>query len=60
MTIQFHGNPQTTIILCYNPTNVSDEIETEYFCTDLTAITRQVPKHNLLSIAIDFKAHLGQ
>ena len=69
MTIQFHGNPQTTIISCYSPTNVSDEIETEDFYTDLTAITRQVHlrhayrhvyKHNLLLIAGDFNDYLGQ
>ena len=60
MTIQFRGNPQTTIISCYSPTKVSNEIETEDFYTDLTAIMRQVPKHNLLLIAGDFNAHLGQ
>ena len=59
MTIQFHGNPHTTIISCYIPTNVSDEIENAYFYIYLTAITRQVPKHNLLSIYGDFNAHLG-
>ena len=58
MTIQLYGNTQTTIISCYSPTNVSDEIETEDFYTDL--ITRQVPKHNLLLIAGDFNTHLGQ
>ena len=60
MTIQFHGYQQTIIISCYSPTNVSDEIETEDFYTDLTAITRQVPKHNLFLIAGNFNAHLCQ
>ena len=31
MTATFQGNPQTTIITCYSPTNVSDETETERF-----------------------------
>ena len=60
MTIQFHGNPMTIIISYYSPTYVSDEIETEDLYTDLTAITRQVPKHNLLLITGNFKDHLGQ
>ena len=47
-------------MLCYSPTNVSDEIETEDFYTYLTAITRQVHKHNLILIAGDFNAHFGQ
>ena len=25
MIMNFHGNPQTTVISCYSPTNVSDE-----------------------------------
>ena len=29
MIINFHGNPQTTVISCYNPTNVSDEKDTK-------------------------------
>ena len=58
--IQFHGNPQTTIISCYIPTNVRYEIETEVFYTYLTVITRQVTKHNLFLIVGDFNAHLGQ
>ena len=60
MTIQLHGKPQTTIISYYSPTNISDEIETEDFYTDLTAITRNVYSHNLLLIAGDFNAQLGQ
>ena len=50
----------TTIISYYSPTNISDEIETGDFYTDLTVITRQVPKHNLLLIAGNYNAHLGQ
>ena len=58
MTIQFHDNPHTTIISCYSPTNVSDEIETEDLYTDLTEITIQVPKHNLLLIGGDYNVYL--
>ena len=38
MTATFQGNPQTTIITCYSPTNVSDETETERFYTDLSSL----------------------
>ena len=60
MVATFNGNPQTTVICCYSPTNVSEETETEKFYTDLSAVTRQVPKHNILIIGGDFNAHLGQ
>ena len=60
MTATFQGNPQTTIITCYSPTNVSDETETERFYADLSSLTRQIPKHNVLIISGDFNAQLGQ
>ena len=61
MTIQFHGNPQTTIIIsCYSLPNVSDEIETENVYIYLTSLMIQEPKHTLLLIAGDFKAYLSQ
>ncbi|XP_066922611.1 craniofacial development protein 2-like [Clytia hemisphaerica] len=56
----FHGNPQTTIINCYSPTNVEDETVVENFYSELSSVARQVPKHNLLLIGGDFNAHLGQ
>ena len=60
MIATFNGNPQTTIISCYSPTNVSDETKVETFYEDLISVTRQVPKHNILIIAGDVNAHLGQ
>ena len=60
MIATINGNPKTTVISCYSPTNVSDEIEVERFYENLTSVTRQVPKHNLLIISGDFNAHLGQ
>ena len=47
MTETIQGNPQSTIITCYSPTNVSDETETERFHADLSSLTRQIPKHNV-------------
>ena len=60
MVATFNGNPQTTVICCYSPTNVSDVTEVEKFYTDLSSVTRQLPKHNILIIGGDFNAHLGQ
>ena len=60
MIATINGNPRTTVISCYSPTNVSDEIEVERFYVNLTSVTRQIPKHNFVVIAGDFNAHLGQ
>ena len=60
MTATFQGNPQTIIITCYSPTNVSDETETERFYEDLSSLTRQIPKNNVLIISRYFNAQLGQ
>ena len=60
MIATFHGNPETTVISCYSPTNVSGEIDTEIFFSDLSSLIRQVPKHNVLLIGGDFNAQLGQ
>ena len=60
MVATFNGNPQTTVICCYSPTNVSDEAEVEEFYADLSSVTRQVPKHNILIIGGDLNAHLGR
>ena len=60
MIATFNGNPQTTVISCYSPTNVSNEVEVERFYQELSSVTRQVPKHNILILGGDFNAHLGQ
>ena len=45
MAIHFQGNPHSTVISCYRPTNMSDELETESFYTKLTSLTRHIQKH---------------
>ena len=60
VAIHFMGNPLTTVISCYSPTNMSDQEETERFYVDLTSYTRHIPKHNVLVIGGDFNAHLGK
>ena len=60
MIATINGNPRTTVISCYNPTNVSDEIEVERFYVNLTSVTRQIPKHDFVVITGDFNARLRQ
>ena len=60
MVATFLGNPQTMLICCYSPTNVSDENEVDNFYEVLESVTRSVPKYNLLIIGEDFNVHLGQ
>ncbi|CAH3033812.1 unnamed protein product [Pocillopora meandrina] len=61
MIATFNGNPQTTIISCYSPTNISDETEVKKFYQELISVTKQVSKHNLShKLRCDFNGHLGQ
>lgn len=59
LVASFNGNPKTTIICCYSPTNVSEESEIEEFYNELSGLTRQIPKHNVILIGGDFNAKLG-
>ena len=56
----FNGNPCATIISCYSPTNVSDEEKVIEFYHELAALTRAIPKHNVLIIGGDMNAQLGK
>ena len=35
MTAEFDGNPKTTVIVVYAPTNCADEVKVEEFYNDL-------------------------
>ena len=59
MIVNFNGNPQTSIILCYSLTNVSDPMEIDNFYDIINSATKQIPKHNMLIISGDFNSHLG-
>ena len=39
MVATFHGNPNTTIISCYSPTNVSEELQVEQFYMEFASLT---------------------
>ena len=60
MIATFNSNPQTTVISCYSLTNVSNEAEVEMFYQELSSVTKQVPKHNILILSGDFSAHSEQ
>ncbi|KAK1902375.1 Craniofacial development protein 2 [Dissostichus eleginoides] len=56
---EFSGNPVTTVIVVYSPTNVAPSEEVEKFYEDLATAVRDVPVHNFLAILGDFNARLG-
>ena len=60
MMATFNGNPNTTIISCYSPKNVTEELEVEQFYLELAILTRKIPKHNMLVIGGYLNAQLGQ
>ena len=48
MAATFNGNPRATIILCYSPTNVSEETELVNFYDELSSLVSSIPKHMLV------------
>ncbi|XP_072039400.1 uncharacterized protein [Amphiura filiformis] len=59
LQVTLGGNPKTTIITTYSPTNVSGEEDVEEHYKQLNAATKSVPTHNVLIIAGDFNARIG-
>ena len=55
----FNGNPSATII-CYSPTNVSEETELVAFYDELSSLVRSIPKYNVLVIGGDMNAQIGK
>ena len=58
MAATFNGNPRTTIISCYSPTNVSEETELVAVYDELSSLVRSIPKHNVLVIGGDMNAQI--
>ena len=48
MVATFNGNPSTTIISCYSPTNVIEETDFISFYNELTSFVHSIPKHIIL------------
>ena len=59
MVAVFDGNPKTTVIVIYSPTNTADIDEVEEFYRDLRNTLRDVPAHNFLAVLGDFNARIG-
>ena len=60
MVAMFNGNPSTTIISSYRPTNVSDEMDLIAFYNELSSLVCSIPKHNVLIIGGDTNAQIDK
>ena len=60
MVSTFNGNPSTTIISCYSPTNVSDETYLIVYYNEISSLVRCILKHNVLIISGDMNAQIGK
>jgi hypothetical protein len=60
MTANFAGNPATTVIVAYAPTEEKTEKVKDEFYAELLKCAQDVPPHNMLVIAGDFNARIGQ
>ena len=55
----FNGNPRATI-MCYSPTNISEETELVAFYDELSSLVHSIPKHNVLRNGGDINAQIGK
>ena len=54
----FNGNPKTTVIVHYAPTEGSENSEDHY--RNLANAVNSIPKHNVLLVVGDCNAHIGK
>ena len=59
MSVDFEGNPKSTVIACYSPINTSSDDDINDFHNGLHSVVENVPAHNFLTIPGDFNAQLG-
>ena len=57
MIAHFNGNPATTVIVHYSPTEGSESATDHY--TNLSNAIKSIPKHNVLIVVGDCNAHIG-
>ena len=60
MVATFNGSPSATIISCYSPTNISEEMDLIAFYNKLSSFVHSIPKHNALVISGDMNAQIGK
>ena len=53
------GNPKTTIVCAYSPTNDKSEEEIDQFYTDLRSVTENIPLHNFFVLVGDMNAKIA-
>ena len=58
MVATFNGNPKTTVISCYSPTNCSDDLEIQNFYYQLRDSIEKILKHNVLIIGGEMNAKI--
>ena len=59
INIELEGNPRTSIICCYSPTNVSSDQEIKSFYDTLISTVSSTPAQDMLFIADDFNVKIG-
>ncbi|KAJ3608527.1 hypothetical protein NHX12_025574 [Muraenolepis orangiensis] len=59
LVADFEGNPVTTVMSVYSPTNAAPIEDVEKFYDELRTAIHHVPAHNFLVILGDFNARLG-
>ena len=58
LVAEFDGNPKTTIIVFYSPTNCAKEEDIGDFYTEMRKALQEVPDHNFLVCLGDANARL--
>ena len=59
MMCHFNGNPNTTVLCCYSPTNYANEDDIVTFYNDLRETVKAIPRHNIQLILGDMNARIG-
>ncbi|XP_072123388.1 uncharacterized protein [Mobula birostris] len=59
LTVEFDGNPVTSVIICYSPHNCSEEKEVEAFYSKLHEAVTSITAHNFLAALGNFNAQVG-
>ena len=54
------GNPQTTIVAVYAPTNAASDEDKESFYKQLHDVLTPIPVHNIVIVLGDFNARIGR
>ena len=60
LIVNFTGNPKTSVIVTYSPSNEYPGDEIEKYYTDLRGCIKSIPAHNFLLILGDFNASFGK